>query len=122
VLADFQPDPIVDRRSSATSADASSCVRVLTDVILSEQRRRFACPWLAAAGRAWASRSSRTSAPSGEPLDLAGRTITLTYEDAETKAARMSLQLDNLDLAPFERATSPLVGATGTSRRRWGAG
>jgi hypothetical protein len=34
-------------------------------------------------------------APSGEPLDLAGRIIAFTYEDAEKKADQVSLQLDN---------------------------
>ena len=33
-------------------------------------------------------------APSGEPLDLAGRIIAFTYEDAEKKADQVSLQLD----------------------------
>ena len=47
-------------------------------------------------------------APSGEPLDLAGRIIAFTYEDAERKADQVSLQLDNFDLALFERAE--LVG------------
>ena len=43
-------------------------------------------------------------APSGRPLDLAGRIIAFTYGDAEKKADQVSLQLDNFDLALFERA------------------
>ena len=42
-------------------------------------------------------------APSGEPLDLAGRLIGFTYEDAERKADQVSLQLDNFDLSLFDR-------------------
>jgi hypothetical protein len=66
-------------------------------------------------------------APSGEPLDLAGRIIAFTYEDAEKKADQVSLQLDNFDLALFERAelvggaTLECPGATpATWRRRAG--
>jgi phage protein D len=56
-------------------------------------------------------------APSGEPLDLAGRIIAFTYEDAEKKADQVSLQLDNFDLALFERAE--LVGGA-TLEVSWG--
>lgn len=40
---------------------------------------------------------------SGEPLDLAGRILGFTFEDAEQKADKVSLQLDNFDLALFAR-------------------
>ncbi|HPA81451.1 MAG TPA: contractile injection system protein, VgrG/Pvc8 family [Thermoanaerobaculales bacterium] len=56
-------------------------------------------------------------APSGEPLDLEGRVIAFTYEDAEKKADQVSLQLDNFDLALFERAE--LVGGA-TLEVSWG--
>lgn len=39
----------------------------------------------------------------GEPVDLAGRILGFTYEDAERRADKASLQLDNHDLALFER-------------------
>ncbi len=42
-------------------------------------------------------------APSGEPLQLDGRIIGFTYEDAERQADQVSLQLDNFDLALFDR-------------------
>lgn len=42
-------------------------------------------------------------AGSGEPLDLADRIIGFTFEDAEKKADKVSLQLDNFDLALFDR-------------------
>ncbi len=42
-------------------------------------------------------------AASGEPLDLDGRIVGFTFEDAERKADKLSLQLDNFDLALFER-------------------
>lgn len=42
-------------------------------------------------------------AGSGEPLDLAGRIIGFTFEDAEKKADKVSLQLDNFDLGLFDR-------------------
>jgi phage protein D len=42
-------------------------------------------------------------APSGEPLDLAGRILGFTFEDAEQKTDKVSIQLDNFDLALFER-------------------
>ncbi|HVJ90360.1 MAG TPA: hypothetical protein VM580_11190 [Labilithrix sp.] len=47
-------------------------------------------------------------APSSEPLDLAGRILGFTFEDAEKKADQVSIQPDNFDLALFERAE--LVG------------
>ena len=56
-------------------------------------------------------------APSGEPLDLAGRIIAFTYEDAEKKADQVSLQVDNFDLALFGRAE--LVGGA-TLEVSWG--
>lgn len=56
-------------------------------------------------------------APSGEPLDLAGRIIAFTYEDAEKKADQVSLQLDNFDLAP-----AVALGTAGArAGRRWAA-
>ena len=42
-------------------------------------------------------------ASSGEPVDLDGRIVGFTYEDCERKADKVSLQLDNYDLALFER-------------------
>jgi hypothetical protein len=42
-------------------------------------------------------------AASGAPVDLGGRVLGLTYEDSERKADKVSLQLDNHDLALFER-------------------
>jgi phage protein D len=56
-------------------------------------------------------------APNGEPLDLAGRILAFTYEDAEKKADQVSLQLDNFDLALFDRAE--LVGGA-TLEVSWG--
>ncbi|MBU8901067.1 late control protein D [Corallococcus sp. H22C18031201] len=47
-------------------------------------------------------------ARSGEPLSLEGRILGLTFEDSATKADKLSLQLDNFDLALFDRAE--LVG------------
>lgn len=46
----------------------------------------------------------------GEPLSLEGRVLGLTFEDSATKADKLSLQLDNFDLALFDRAE--LVGGT----------
>jgi phage protein D len=42
-------------------------------------------------------------AESGEPLDLGQRIIVFTFEDAERKADKLSLQLDNFDLSLFDR-------------------
>ena len=42
-------------------------------------------------------------AASGEPLDLGDRIIGFTFEDAERKADKVSLQLDNFDLSLFDR-------------------
>ena len=42
-------------------------------------------------------------APSGEPLQLDGRIIGFTYEDSEKQADQVSIQLDNYDLALFDR-------------------
>lgn len=120
VLADFQPDPIVDptleldvgRRLVVPS------LRVLTDVILSEQRRRFDVTIVDRSGPGVRlTLLDNERAPSGEPLDLAGRIIAFTYEDAEKKADQVSLQLDNFDLALFERAE--LVGGA-TLEVSWG--
>ncbi|MCP3104527.1 late control protein D [Myxococcus sp. K15C18031901] len=47
-------------------------------------------------------------ARSGEPLSLEGRVLSLTFEDSSTTADKLSLQLDNFDLALFDRAE--LVG------------
>jgi phage protein D len=41
-------------------------------------------------------------ATSGEPLDLANRIIGFTFDDAERKADKLSLQLDNFDLSIFD--------------------
>ena len=46
---------------------------------------------------------SHERAPSGEPLNLDGRILSFTFDDAEKKADQVSLQLDNFDLALFER-------------------
>ncbi len=46
---------------------------------------------------------SNERAPSGEPLNLDGRILGFTYEDAERKADQVSIQLDNYDLALFDR-------------------
>ena len=40
-------------------------------------------------------------ATSGEPLDLGGRLLGFTFEDCDEKADKLSLQLDNFDLALF---------------------
>lgn len=56
-------------------------------------------------------------APSGEPLDLAGRILAFTFEDAEKKADQVAIQLDNFDLALFER--DELVGGA-TLEVSWG--
>lgn len=42
-------------------------------------------------------------AVSGTPLDLGDRIIAFTFEDAERKADQVTLQLDNFDLALFDR-------------------
>ena len=42
-------------------------------------------------------------AEGGEPLDLGGRIIAFTFEDAERKADQVSIQLDNFDLSLFDR-------------------
>ena len=56
-------------------------------------------------------------APSGEPLDLDGRILSFSFEDAERKADQVSLQLDNYDLALFDR--EDLVGGA-TLEVSWG--
>lgn len=40
-------------------------------------------------------------ASSGEPLKLGDRLIAFTFEDSEDKADKLTLQLDNFDLALF---------------------
>lgn len=47
-------------------------------------------------------------ASGGQPLDLKGRLLSFSYEESERKADLVSLQLDNFDLALFER--DELVG------------
>jgi phage protein D len=42
-------------------------------------------------------------ATAGEPLDLGGRLLSMTFEDCDNKADKLSLQLDNFDLALFDR-------------------
>jgi hypothetical protein len=39
----------------------------------------------------------------GEPFDLRGRLLSFTYEDSERKADKVTLELDNFDLALFAR-------------------
>ena len=56
-------------------------------------------------------------APSGEPLDLDGRILAFTFEDAEKKSDQVAIQLDNFDLALFER--EELVGGA-TLEVSWG--
>jgi phage protein D len=41
--------------------------------------------------------------PAAEPFALHDRILSLTYEDTETRADKLSLQLDNFDLSLFER-------------------
>jgi len=55
-------------------------------------------------------RLQSAKATSGEPVDLAGRITGFTYEDCERKADKVSIQLDNYDLALFER--EELAGGT----------
>jgi hypothetical protein len=43
------------------------------------------------------------SAAQGTPVDLGQRLLAFTYEDCERKVDQVSLQLDNFDLALFER-------------------
>jgi phage protein D len=56
-------------------------------------------------------------AASGEPLDLGQRVIGFTFEDAERKADKLSLQLDNFDLSLFDR--EDLMGGA-TLEVSWG--
>ena len=56
-------------------------------------------------------------AASGEPLDLSDRIIGFTFEDAERKADKLSLQLDNFDLSFFDR--EDLMGGA-TLEVSWG--
>jgi phage protein D len=41
--------------------------------------------------------------PAAEPFDLHDRVLSLSYEDTEARADKLSLQLDNFDLSLFER-------------------
>lgn len=56
-------------------------------------------------------------AASGEPLDLGQRIIGFTFDDAERKADKLSLQLDNFDLSLFDR--EDLMGGA-TLEVSWG--
>ncbi len=56
-------------------------------------------------------------AASGEPLKLGGRIIGFTFEDAERKADKVSIQLDNFDLSLFDR--EDLMGGA-TLEVSWG--
>ena len=56
-------------------------------------------------------------APSGEPLNLDGRIVSFTFEDAEKQTDQVSLVLDNFDLALFDR--EELVGGA-TLEVSWG--
>jgi len=56
-------------------------------------------------------------AASGEPLDLDGRIVGFTFEDAERKADKVSIQLDNFDLSLFDR--EDLMGGA-TLEVSWG--
>jgi len=42
-------------------------------------------------------------ATTGDPLDLGTRLLSMTFEDCDGKADKLSLQLDNFDLALFDR-------------------
>jgi hypothetical protein len=42
-------------------------------------------------------------ATNGTPVDLSGRIVSFTFEDAESKADKVSLTLDNFDLSFFDR-------------------
>jgi hypothetical protein len=65
-----------------------------------------------------ASPCSRTSGRrAASPLNLDGRIIGFTYEDAERQADKVSLQLDNFDLALFDR--EELIGGA-TLEVSWG--
>ena len=56
-------------------------------------------------------------AESGEPLELGSRIIGFTFDDAESKADKLSLQLDNQDLSLFDR--EDLMGGA-TLEVSWG--
>lgn len=56
-------------------------------------------------------------AASGEPLELGQRIIGFTFDDAERKADKLSLQLDNFDLSLFDR--EDLMGGA-TLEVSWG--
>ena len=56
-------------------------------------------------------------AASGEPLELGDRIIGFTFEDAERKADKVSIQLDNFDLSLFDR--EDLMGGA-TLEVSWG--
>jgi len=56
-------------------------------------------------------------APSGEPLELGDRIIGFTFDDAERKADKVAIQLDNFDLSLFDR--EDLMGGA-TLEVSWG--
>jgi len=56
-------------------------------------------------------------AASGEPLELADRIIGFTFDDAERKADKVAIQLDNFDLSLFDR--EDLMGGA-TLEVSWG--
>ena len=56
-------------------------------------------------------------ASSGEPIDLRDRLVGFTFEDAERKTDKLSLQLDNFDLSLFDR--EDLMGGA-TLEVSWG--
>ena len=47
-------------------------------------------------------------AASGTPLDLGLRLVSFSFEESESKAAQVSLVLDNYDLALFDRTREQL--------------
>jgi len=51
-----------------------------------------------------------TDSRGGSSIDLSGRVLKFTFEDSETKADKVTLELDNHDLSLFERAD--LAGGT----------
>ena len=56
-------------------------------------------------------------AASGEPLKLDGRIVSFSFEEGPKKADQVSLQLDNYDLALFDR--DDIVGGA-TLEVSWG--
>jgi uncharacterized protein len=47
--------------------------------------------------------ASEDGKSSAEPLDLQGRVISFSFEDSESKADKVTLELDNTDLSLFDR-------------------